>query len=219
MRRNAPEVIELSDDELEAIPQDKRVKIVQAQIEGGRAELADLYEKLEEHKLSNSELEYKLREVNSALVDEKKKVQIKQKTNDKYAEELRILRSEIAQHENKLRQLGGSETNPRLKDADVNKLATQLDREQSNVLKLQAQIEKRRNELMAIDLQHKEETEDMKIELEKLVQEKQKTLDLINLEMQRLNHLKQRKIAALRSIASHTLDAQLTAVLETIGQS
>lgn len=218
MRRNAPEVIELSDDELEAIPQDKRVKIVQAQIEGGRAELSELYEKLEEHKLANSELEYKLHELHTALTDERKKVQTKQKANDKFSEELRTLRSEIGQHENKLRQLGGGETNSRLKDSDINKLATQLEREQANVLKLQAQIEKRRNELMAIDLQYKEETEDMKSELEKLVQDKQKTMDLINLEMQRLNQLKQRKIAALKSIASHTLDSQLTAVLESVGQ-
>ena len=64
-RKHAPEIIELSDDELEAIPQDKRVKIVQAQIEGGRAELSELYEKLEEQKLSCSELEYKLREIHT----------------------------------------------------------------------------------------------------------------------------------------------------------
>lgn len=213
-------VIELSDDELEAIPQDKRVRIIQAQIEGGRAELADLYKKLEEYKLSNSELDYKLREVNSAVTDERKKLQQKRKNNDKLSEELKQLRSEVAQHENKLHQLAGGDSDPRtlrLKDSDVDRLAVQLDREQASVLKLQAAIEKRRNELAAVDAQFKAEAEDMKAELESLTQEKKKTLDLIALEMQKLNQLKQRKITALRGIASHTLDSQLTAVLETLG--
>ena len=212
-------IVELSDDELEAIPRDKRVRIVQAQIEGGRAELADLYKKLEEYKLSNSELDYKLRDINAAVVDERKKLQQKRKNNDKLSEELKQLRAEVAQQENKLHQLAGddSQRNPKMKESDVDRLAAQLDREQANVLKLQAAIEKRRNELASIDAQFKAETDDMKAEFEALTQEKKKTLDLISLEMQKLNHMKQRKITALRGIASHTLDSQLTAVLETLG--
>jgi hypothetical protein len=41
------------------IPQSKRAGIVQGQIEGGRVELTDLYHKLEDQKIENSELEYR----------------------------------------------------------------------------------------------------------------------------------------------------------------
>jgi len=211
------EPVELNDAELEAIPQDKRVRIVQAQIEGGRLELADLYQKLEDQKVQNSEFEYRIRELTAEVADERKKLQVRQKSNDKQSEQLRDLRNEIAKDENKLRSLGGDTTSLSLRDADLERLASQLERESSNVLKFQAAIEKRRNELAAIELQYREESELLNFELTQLSQEKKKLLDLIALEMQKLQQTKQRNQAALRGVSAHTLDAQLTAVLESLG--
>ena len=211
------EAIELSDDELEAIPQDKRVKIVQAQIEGGRAQLADLYQKLENEKVTNTELEYKIKELNNNLIDEKKKLQIKQKNNAKLLDQLRQIRGEVGQ-ENKLRTFATDSNNrsQTLTENDIERLTAQLDREQANVLRLQVQIEKQNSELAKLDLQSQQESDMMKFELNKLTEEKKKTLDLIGLEMQRLNILKQRNVSALKGISSRTLDAQLTAVLESL---
>lgn len=218
MASNNYEAIELSDDELEAIPQDKRVKIVQAQIEGGRAQLADLYQKLENEKVINSELEYKIKELNSILIDEKKKLQMKQKNNAKLTDQLRQLRGEVGAYENKLQTFAVDSNNrsQTLKETDIERLTAQLDKEQANVLRLQVQIEKQNSELTKLDLQSHQESDMMKFELNKLTEEKKKTIDLIGLEMQRLNVLKQRNTSALKGISSRTLDAQLTAVLESL---
>ncbi|KAK8896330.1 hypothetical protein M9Y10_014228 [Tritrichomonas musculus] len=212
------EAIELSDDELEAIPQDKRVKIVQAQIEGGRAQLADLYQKLEDEKVMNSELEYKIKELNNLLIDDRKKLQLKQKNNAKLLDQLRQIRGEVGQQENKLRSFETDSHNrsQTLTENDIERLTAQLDKEQSNVLRLQVQIEKQNSELAKLDLQSQQESDMMKFELNKLTEEKKKTLDLIGLEMQRLNILKKRNTSALKGISSRTLDSQLTAVLESL---
>ena len=212
------EAIELSDDELEAIPQDKRVKIVQAQIEGGRAQLADLYQKLEDEKVMNSELEYKIKELNNLLIDDRKKLQLKQKNNAKLLDQLRLIRGEVGQQENKLRSFETDSHNrsQTLTENDIERLTAQLDKEQSNVLRLQVQIEKQNSELAKLDLQSQQESDMMKFELNKLKEEKKKTLDLIGLEMQRLNILKKRNTSALKGISSRTLDSQLTAVLESL---
>jgi small-conductance mechanosensitive channel len=210
-------VVELDDTEIEAIPQDKRVRIVQAQIEGGRIELANLYQKLEAEKLQNSELEFKIRELNTLLGEERKRLQMKQKSNAKLSDQLKQIRAELGQQEHKLQSLGGDATRSGAKDGELDRLASQLERENSNVLKLQAQLEKRRNELASIEIQYREETEERSFELDQLVNEKKKLLDLINLEVQKLSQLKQRNMSAIRGLASHTLDAQLTAVLESLG--
>jgi chromosome segregation ATPase len=214
MRRQA---VELDDAELEGIPQDKRVRIVQAQIEGGRAELADLYKKLEDQKVQSSELEYRARELHTELVEARKRLHVRQKGNDQLSDQLRDLRGEIAQHESKLRSLGGDPQSLIVRDADLDRLAAQLERESANVLKLQAALESRRNELASIDTQYREEAEERTFELGQLGQERKKLLDLINLELQKLAQLKQRNASAVRGVAAHTLDAQLTAVLESIG--
>ena len=212
------QAIELSDDEIEAIPQDKRIKIVQAQIEGGRAQLLDLYKKLEDEKVMTSELEYKMKELNSIIIDEKKKLQLKQKNNAKLADQLRQVRGDVGTQENKLKSFGIDVNNrsQTLTENDIDRLAAQLDKEQNNVLRLQVQLEKQNAELMKLDIQYKQETETMKFEYNQLVEEKKKVIDLIGLEMQRLNLLKQRNSSALKGISSRALDTQLTAILETL---
>ncbi|OHS98049.1 hypothetical protein TRFO_35616 [Tritrichomonas foetus] len=215
------EAIELSDDEIEAIPQDKRVKIVQAQIEGGRAQLVDLYEKLEKEKVMNTELEFKIKELNQMLIDEKKKLQLKQKNNSKLTDQLRQLRGDVGQQEHKLRSFGIDSNNrsQTISNNDIERLAAQLDKEQANVLRLQVQLEKQNGELMKLDLQCKQEAESMKFDFCQIVEEKKKIMDLIGLEMQKLNILKQRNASALKGVSSRALDAQLTAVLESIANN
>lgn len=209
-------IYELTDEEINAIPQDKRVKIVQAQIEGGRAELADLYEKLANEKMQLSELEFKGNELSAAVIDERKKIQQKEKNNDKLTEHLRDLRNEVAKLEEKLKQIRGDGGTQPIKDVNVDRLASQLDKEQTNVLKVQAQIERRRNELAQLDLQFQGEAENKQFEYQQLKDEKKKLMDLIGMEMQRLTLLKQRNSSALKGVSSHALDAQLTAVLESL---
>lgn len=212
------EAIELSDDELEAIPQDKRIKIVQAQIEGGRAQLVDLYKKLEDEKVMNSEYEFKIKELNGILIDERKKLQAKQNSNAKIIEQLRQLRDEVGQYENKLLLIGADSNNQSqtLTENDIDRLTSQLDKEQANVLRLQVQIEKQNNEVANLDIKSRQETDTMKFELNKIIEEKKKIIDLIGLEMQRLTYLKQRNGSLLKGISSRALDAQLTAVLEDL---
>jgi hypothetical protein len=137
--------------------------------------------------------------------------------NETLSEQLRDTRSDIAQQETKLRSLGGDAQFRTLRDADVDRLAAQLERESANVLQLQASLETRRNELATIDAQYHDNGEERTFELSQSSQERRKLLDLINLELQRLTQLKQRNASALRGLASHALDAQLTAVLESIG--
>jgi chromosome segregation ATPase len=211
------EVVELNDTEIAAIPQDKRVRIVQAQIEGGRAELTELYGKLENQKVQNSELEFRIRELHTELVDTRKRLHGRQKSNDKLSEQLRELRSEIAQQETKLRSIGGDSQVQSGRDADVDRLAAQLERENANVLKLQATLESRRNELATIDAQYREDAAERTFELNQLSQERRKLLDLISLELQKVTQLKQRNGSAVRGLAAHALDAQLTAALESMG--
>jgi chromosome segregation ATPase len=176
--------VELNDTEIDAIPRDKRVRIVQAQIEGGRLELSGLYKKLEDAKVQNSELEFRIRELTAELADERKKGQTRQKANDKLSEQLRELRTQIGKQETKLRSIGGDGASLALKDADMERVAAQLERENANVLKLQAAIERRRNELAAVDAQCREEGDARSFELAQLAQEKPKLIDLINLELQ-----------------------------------
>jgi small-conductance mechanosensitive channel len=210
-------VVELSDTEIEAIPQDKRVRIVQAQIEGGRLEIANLFQRLESEKIQNSELEFKVRELATLLDEERKRLKLKQKSNATLTDQLRQLRTEVGQQEHKLQTLGGDTSRGSGRDAELDKLANQLEREQANVLKFQAQIQRARNELASIELQYREETEEKMCELDQLTNEKRKLIDLINLECQKLSQLKHRNVSVLRGLASHTLDAQLTAVVESGG--
>jgi chromosome segregation ATPase len=211
-----PQFVELNDADIAAIPRDKRIRIIQAQIDGGRAELADLYKKLETEKVQNTELEFRIRELDGSLTDERKKLQGRQRANDKLSEQLKQIRAEIGQKESRLKALGGDLQALVGRDSEVDRMANQLDKEQANVLRLQAQIEKRRNELMAIDLQYKEESEERRLELEQISFEKRKMLDLLNLELQKMGQMRQRNVSALRSVASHGLDAQLTAVLSSM---
>lgn len=206
---------ELTDDDIIAIPQDKLVKILNAQIEGARSELSSLYSNLEEEKLSVTELEYKHRELEAILNDEKRKLQMKEKNKQTLNKQLVELRNKIAEQEAKIKHFKGSNDENTIKSSEIERLTQQVEKEAGNVLKYQALIEKRRNELAAIDAQYANELDAINYEIKVTNDEKNKFIDLIDLYMQKLVLIKQRNEACLKSVVSHSLDAQLTSTLET----
>ena len=205
---------ELTDEDISAIPQDKLVKILNAQIDGARSELQSLYSSLEEEKLSVTELEYKHRELEAILNDEKKKLQFKEKSKQTVNKQLIDLRGKISEQESKIKHFKGGSEGDTIKASEIEKLQSQLEKEAGNVLKYQALIEKRRNELAAIDSQFANELDAIQYEIKLTNDEKNKIIDLIELHMQRLSLMKQRNEACLKSVVSHSLDSQLTATLE-----
>ena len=96
-------VVELDDEEIFAIPEDKRAKIIQAQIEGGRLEIDELYEKLTHEHENVSELEYSIRELTAAVTEERRKTQTNVKQREKIKQDLLKKRTEISDLEAKLR--------------------------------------------------------------------------------------------------------------------
>ena len=208
--------VELSDDEIFAIPLDKRVKILQAQIDGARSELSDIYEKLEQEKLAEAETMYKLNDITSILSEEKKKLQIKIKSKEKLNAELVDLRNNAGKLEEKIRSLGlDVPSGATIKESEVEKLLSILEKEQNTVLKYQALIEKRSHELFSISKQCEGDIESLQLEIQANENEKKKMLHIISLEMKKLSILKQRNETIMNTIASISLDSHLTAVLES----
>ena len=212
-------LVELDDEEIFAIPQDKRAKILQAQIEGGRLEIAELYENLTKEKENVSELEYSIRELTAAVAEEKRKTQSNVKQRDKVKQDLLKKRTEIADLETKLRTLGGDHKGDTIRDSEIGKLQQALEKEEATVLKYRALIEKRNNEILAVDYKFKSDQEQLEFDEKTVAAEKAKLLDMIELQMQRLTLLKERNIDFIKSISSHALDAQLTATLETFANN
>ena len=211
-------LIELEDEELFAIPQDKRAKIIQAQIEGGRTEIADLYESLTKEHDSVAELEYSIKELTAYVNEERRKVQANTKQRDKTKQDLLKRRSEVSELETKLRSYGGDHRGDTIHNSEIDKLTQALEKEEANVLKYRALIEKRNNEIKTVDLQFQGDMEQLEIDEKNVSNERAKLIDLIELNMQRLSLMKQRNEECLKSVASHTLDAQLTATLESFAQ-
>ena len=212
-------VVELDDEEIFAIPQDKRAKILQAQIEGGRLEIAELYENLTKEHEAVSELEYSIRELSAALTEEKRKTQQNIKQREKVKQDLQKKRQEVAELENKLRALSGDSNGDTIRNSEIEKLQQELEKEEGNVLRYRALIEKRNNEILAVKYKFQGELEQIEFDEKNVANEKSKLLDLIDLQSQRLALLKERNIECIKSISSHALDAQLTATLEAFANN
>ena len=216
MDPHVPVQVELTDQDFQFLSNENRLKILRGQIENGRNTLKDYYGKLEQAKVQRIELDFKIRELNSVLAEEKKRQLPKQKQVAALEEQLRKIRADKSLLENKLQELGNDQTQVTgSKGATIEKLQLQLDKEQANVLKLQAAIEKRRNELATIDAKVQADANSAAEEIQNLLDERKKTLDLIELESQRLALLKKRNETQMIMIASQSLDSELTATLES----
>lgn len=205
---------ELDDDEINNIPADLKVRVVQLQVEKGREELQEAYKQFEQVKVDLVDLEFNEKELQNNIASEKKKLQVNNKNKDNRANELRKIHNQLSQLEDKLRQLGPEHKGNTIKDSEVNELVRNIENAESTVLKLQVQLEKRTNELQALDLNFKSEVDQLDFDLRKLEEEKKKTMELIGLHMHKLSLLKQKNISLMRSVAASSLDAQLTAKLE-----
>ena len=216
MESNHQAQVELTDQDFQFLSNENRLKILRGQIENGRNTLADLYGELEQDKVQRIELDFKIRELHSVLNEEKKRQLPKQKQVAMLEDQLRKIRGDKSLLENKLQELGNDKNEVTgSKGAKIEKLQLQLDKEQANVLKLQAAIEKRRNQLATIDAQVQAEANSAIEEIHNIIDERKKTLDLIELESQLLALLKKRNETQMIMIASQSLDTELTAVLES----